>query len=433
MKKLLLLIAFALLVIPMAHPIYGQDGGFGGGDSIDVTGALNGRGGFGRGGFNRGGPIIPDSKSMLSDIRSALNKGKTPLEKSQEMPLKSMLDTELVALTDRIQLLQTTRNQNRGGGGDFPQGGFPGNSDGIGGPGNAALPNALEIEVETLTILKNDDFLDNKLAAVLSPEQLALVQKAKAEDKNNSTCLGGLLDRAASLVQVAGRGNNNFNNRRNGNANNRGSENSNVKSNGQPYCMTAEATATERLEPIRKVLAKGNLPLAVEKEPIAEAFMKSQIKDLEDAIRAGLAKSFNGNRGGNNIVNNRNNNPELVVQSTTDNIYKKAGALLSPAQAESLKKWRYKEIADRGGIETLIGVEAMQDTPLNDEQIARVTAAWPEFQSQIQEASKAAKKKLSPKELDNASTAKVLEMLEPAQVASYESARKYDTEAAAGK
>jgi hypothetical protein len=184
MNKRLIVIAYAILVIPMVRPLHAQDGGFGGGDSIDVTGALNGRGGFGRGGFNRGGPIIPDSKSMLSDIRSALNKGKTPLEKSQEMPLKSM---------------------------------------------------------------------------------------------------------------------------------------------------------------------------------------------------------------------------------------------------------RYKEILDRGGIETLIGVEAMQNTPLNDEQIARVTAAWPEFQSQIQEAAKAVKTKLSTKELDNASTAKVLEMLEPAQVASYESARKYDSEPGAGK
>jgi hypothetical protein len=430
MKKLLLLIASAILFIPMARPIQAQDGGFGGGDSIDVTGALNGRGGFGRGGFNRAAPIIPDSKSMLSDIRSALSKGKTPLEKSQEMPLKSMLDTELVALTDRIQLLQTTRNQNRG---DFPQGGFPGNVEGGGVQGNNAQPNALEIEMETLTILKNDDFLDNKLAAVLSPEQLALVHKAKAEDKDNSTCLGGLLDQATNLAQIAGRGNSNFNNRRNGNANNRGNENSNVKSNGQPFCMTAESTATQRLEPIRKVLAKGNLPLSAEKEPLAEAFMKSQIKDLEDAVRTGLAKSFSGNRGGNNVVNNRNNNPDLVVQSTTDNIYQKAGAMLTPAQAESLKKWRYKEILGRGGIESLIGVEAMQNTPLNDEQIARVTAAWPEFQNQIQETAKEAKKKLSSKELDNASTAKVLEMLEPAQVASYESAKKYDTETASVK
>jgi hypothetical protein len=432
MNKRLVLIAYAILVIPMVRPLHAQDGGFGGGDSIDVTGALNGRGGFGRSGFNRGGPIIPDSKSMLSDIRSALNKGKTPIEKSQEMPLKSMLDTELVALTDRIQLLQANRNQNRGAGGDFPQAGFPVNSDGGGAQANNAQPNTLDIEMETLTILKNDDFLDNKLAAVLSPEQLALVQKTKAEDKDNSTCLGGLLDRAASLSQVAGRGNNSFNNRRNGNANGRGNETSNLKSNGQPFCMAAEATATQRLEPIRRVLAKGNLPLSAEKEPLAEAFMKSQIKDLEDAIRAGLAKSYNGNRGG-NVVNSRNNNPDLVVQSTTDSIYQKAGTLLNPAQAESLKKWRYKEILDRGGIETLIGVEAMQNTPLNDEQIARVTAAWPEFQSQIQEAAKAAKKKSSTKELDSASTAKVLEMLEPAQVASYESARKYDSEGAAGK
>jgi hypothetical protein len=217
MKKLLFSIAVAVLVIPMARPIQGQDGVFGGGDSIDVTGVLNGsRGGFGRGGFNHGGPVIPDSKSMLSNIRSALNKGKTPLEKSQEMPLKSMLDTELVALMDRIQLLQTNRNQRRAAGGDFPQEGFPGNSGGVGTQENNAQPNALEIQVETLTILKNDDFLENKLAGFLSPEQLALVQKAKAEDKNNATRLGGLLDRATSLVQVAGRGNNNFNNRRNG-------------------------------------------------------------------------------------------------------------------------------------------------------------------------------------------------------------------------
>jgi len=431
MKKSMFMIALAILLFPMGHSLRAQDGGFGGGDSIDVTGVLNGRGGGGRGGYNRAGPVIPDSRSMMSDIKSALNKGKTPLEKAQEMPLQSLLDTELVGLSDRIQVLQANRNQNRGGGGDFPGG--PQGADAAGATGNNAQLNALEIQVETLTILKNDDFLDNKLPAFLTPEQVALVRKVKSEDKTNATCLGGLLDRATSLAQASGRGNNNnFNNRRNNNPGNRGIGNADLKSNGQPYCMTSNSTASDRLEPIRKVLANGNLPLAPDKETIAEVFMKSQIKDLEDAMRAGISSSFNGNRGGNN-ANNRNNNPQLVVQTTTDNIYRKVAAMLTPPQVDSLKRARYKEMLERGGVETLIGVESMQDTPLSDEQIARVTAAWPEFQNQIQVSAKAANKKLSAKELDSATSAKILEMLEPAQAASYEAAQKYNPEAASRK
>jgi hypothetical protein len=431
MKKLMFLTALAILIVPMGRFLRAQDVGFGGGDSIDVTGVLNGgRGGGGRGGFNRAAPVIPDSKSMMSDIKSALNKGKTPLEKAQEMPLQSLLDTELVGLSDRIQVLQANRNQNRGG--DFPDR-QQGAADSAGATGNNSQLNALEIQVETLTILKNDDFLDNKLSAFLTPDQVALVRKAKSEDKTNATCLGGLLDRATSLAQASGRGNNNnFNNRRNNNSNNRGNNSADLKSNGQPYCMTSDSTAADRLEPIRKVLANGSLPLAPDKETIAEVFMKSQIKDLEDAMRAGITSSFNGNRGGNN-ANNRNNNPQLVVQTTTDNIYKKVAAMLTPPQVESLKRSRYKELLDRGGAETLIGVEFMQDTPLNDEQIARVTAAWPEFQNQIQASAKASNKKLSAKELDSATTAKVLEMLEPAQAASFEAAQKYNPDAASRK
>jgi phosphoenolpyruvate carboxylase len=81
----------------------------------------------------------------------------------------------------------------------------------------------------------------------------------------------------------------------------------------------------------------------------------------------------------------------------------------------------------RGGIETLIGIEAMQNTPLTDEQIARVTAAWPELRNQLQIAAKTANKNVSAKELDNAAMAKILDMLEPPQVASYKDALKYGT------
>jgi hypothetical protein len=76
-------------------------------------------------------------------------------------------------------------------------------------------------------------------------------------------------------------------------------------------------------------------------------------------------------------------------------------------------------------VEPLVTIEAMQDTPLTDDQIARVTAAWPEFRNQLQSAAKAAKKSMSDKELDMAAMAKVVEMLEPAQAASYQDARKF--------
>jgi phosphoenolpyruvate carboxylase len=100
---------------------------------------------------------------------------------------------------------------------------------------------------------------------------------------------------------------------------------------------------------------------------------------------------------------------------------------LNPPQAESLKDWQYDQFVARGGSETLIGIEAMQNTPLTDDQIARITAAWPELRNQIQAASKAANKNLSAKELDNAVMKKILDMLAPAQIASYQDALKYGT------
>ena len=60
---------------------------------------------------------------------------------------------------------------------------------------NNQQPSAQAIQVDTITSLKNDDFIETKLVGFLTPEQVALVKKAKADDKTNATCLGGLLDR----------------------------------------------------------------------------------------------------------------------------------------------------------------------------------------------------------------------------------------------
>jgi len=389
---------------------------------------------------------------MLSDIQSTLKKGKTPLQKAQEKPVKSLLDQEIVNLSDKIQVLRNANNNNgnNGGfndraGGNFPQGGFPGGAGGgdfAGGfPGGGNFPrgglpggdqaantnlnstaNALNVQVEIIAELKSDDFIENKLPGFLSPEQVALVKKARADDKTNSTCLSGLLDRASNPLQNGGRGNNNR-----GNANFNFNNNT-KKANGQAFCMTAEATADDRLEPIRKVLAAGNLPLAKDKELIAEVFLKSQIKDLDDALRISLTASFTGNRGGGGLPGNRNNNPQQIIESTTDDIYKKVEAMLEPAQAETLKRWHFDQILSRGGIESLIAIEARQDTPLSDVQITRLTAAWPEVRNQIQTAAKSAKKNMSDKELDNAAMAKILDMIEPPQLASYQAARKYSSQ-----
>jgi hypothetical protein len=434
MKRILFVLAITILMVPIHYPLHAQDGGFGGGgDSVDITGILGDRGG--RGGFNgqgnngRGAIQMPESKTLFSDIQSALKKGKTPLDKSQEKPLRSMLDQEVVNLSDRVQLIRQNNNNNNNfdsGGGGF-QGGRGGNFNGTpdqAGGGNNALASTLAVQTETIASLKNDDFIQNKLPAFLTPEQVALIQKVKAADKENATCLGGLLDRISPLNQNnGGRGNNNR-----GNFNNNFNFNNNAKkTNGEAFCMTAEATASDRLEPIRKELAKGNLPLAKDKETIAEAFMKSQIKDLEDSLRTTLTASFSGNRNGGGNSSNRSTNTQLVIQSGTDEIYKKAAAMLNPPQAESLKDWQYDQFVARGGSETLIGIEAMQNTPLTDDQIARITAAWPELRNQIQAASKAANKNLSAKELDNAVMKKILDMLAPAQIASYQDALKYGT------
>src|SRR4051794_30579913 len=114
MKKLLLITAMMVL----AAPLYAQE------DSIDVTNILNGLGGGnnnGRGG--RGNqPQIPVALDMLTEIKTALKNGKTPLvDKAQEKQVQSLLNTEIVALTDQIQVLRgndsnNQNNQNNQGG-----------------------------------------------------------------------------------------------------------------------------------------------------------------------------------------------------------------------------------------------------------------------------------------------------------------------------
>jgi hypothetical protein len=456
MEKFWFRIAFAILMFSLSAVtiLRAQDGGFGGGgpvgDSIDVSGILGDRGGRGGGNFgNRGGSPLPDSKQMYSEIQSILKKGKTPLQKAQEKPLLNLLDQEVVNLSDQIQVLRNNSNDRGGptggfpgggdlppggfpGGGDFPPGGFPGGGDfprggsdvprgGNNGPGpsdNNNQINTLNVQIEALTSIKNDDFIDNKLSSFLSPEQVALVKKAKADDKTNATCLGGMLDHSANLQNNNGGGrggrggSNNFNPPFN--------NNNSKKTDGQPFCMTQEATASARLEPIRKVLAAGNLPLASDKESLAEIFMKSQIKDLEDGLRSSVTGAFPGNRGG----FNRNNSQERIIQSSTDDMYKKVEMMLEPAQAETLKKWHLNQILSRGGVDSLITVEAMQDTPLSDDQIARVNVAFPEYRNQILSAAKSSKQNPSAKDLDNAATAKVLNLLDAKQIASYQAAKK---------
>ena len=442
MKRLLFLTAVAILVIPfsslMSRPAYGQDGGFGG-DTVDLTNLLNGGGNNnGNRGNNNRGPQIPDSKLMYEEIQATLKKGKTPLEDAQKKPLQNLINTEVVALTDKIQLLRNNNGNNN----NFPannnnapaanttaaRGGQPNQPNNA--QNNPQQPSAQAIQIDTITALKNDDFLNTKLSGFLTPEQIALVQKTHAEDKKNETCLGGLLDRYYNQLQNNGRGNNNNNNQNYNNNNNNNNNNQNqTRPNGQKYCMTQTATPAERLEPIRKVLAKGNMPLAADKNTFAEVFMKAQLQDLETALRAGLTNNNQG-RGNNN---NRNNNPQQIIQSSIDGIYKKVEAQLKPEQADVLKMWHYTQMLDRSPIDALIAVNAMQDTPLSDEQIAKVTAAWPELQRQVEDAARAAKKQITQKQREGAAMTKILEMLDPPQVVSYQLAKKYGPEAVSGK
>jgi len=437
MKRLLIFTAATILAIPvfsvLSRPAYGQDGGFGG-DTVDLTNLLNGGGNNGNRGNNNRGPQIPDSKIMFDEIQATLKKGKTPLEDAQKKPIQSLISTEIVALTDKIQLLRNNNGNNN----NFPnntatttnnannRGGQPNQ-----GGNNNNQPSEQAIKIETITTLKNEDFINTKLSGFLTPEQIALVQKTHAEDKKNETCLGGMLDRYYNALQNQGRGNNNNNqnfNNNNNNQNNQTRPGTNLK-----YCMTQNSTPLERLEPIRKVLAKGNMPLAADKNTFAEVFMKAQLQDLEAALRAGLTNNNNQGGGrGNNNNNNRNNNPQQIIQSGIDGIYKKVEAQLKPEQADVLKMWHYTQMLDRTPIDALIAVNAMQDTPLSDEQIAKVTAAWPEYRRQIEEAARAAKKQITEKQRDAAAMQKILEMLEPSQVVSYQLAKKYGPEAAAG-
>jgi hypothetical protein len=442
MKKFRIVVGIAILTAPLCGSVFGQDDF----TSVDLSSILN-QGGNGNRGNNRG-PSIPDSKILFQQIQDTLKKGKTPLEKEQIKPLQSLLDTEIVALTDKLQLM---RNNN----------GYPNNNNNNAANNNAANnkttaakgatptpnpPSEQAIKVDTITSLKNEDFLNTKLALFLSPEQAALIQKAHAEDKNNSTCLGGLLDHYFNQMNNSNRGNNNnnnnnFNNNR-GNSNNSNNNNNNSNSkdalrpNGQKYCMTQEVTPLDRIEPIRKILAKGNLPLAADKNMIAEVVMKAQLQDLDAALRSGLTSNNNNNnnnfnRGNNN--NNNRNNFQQVIQTTTDNLYKKVEASLNPAQADTIKKWHYTEMLSRTPIDALIAVNAMQDTPLSEEQITKVTAAWPELRKEVEAKAKAAKLQITEKQRDSEAMRRILDMIEPEQVASYQLAKKYGPEAVAGK
>src|SRR6185295_8821830 len=110
------------------------------------------------------------------------------------------------------------------------------------------------------------------------------------------------------------------------------------------------------------------------------------------------------------------------IQTSTDHLYKKVWEILTPAQAETLKKWHYNQILNRGGIDALITIEELQGTPLNADQIARVTVAFPEFRNQLQAAAKASNKNTPAKDLDQSAMVKVLAYLEPPQVASFQDA-----------
>jgi hypothetical protein len=426
MKRLMYVIAVAMFMVPvlgLMSPVYAQFDG-----DVDLSGILNGGGerGGNRGGNNRG-PQIPDSAVMFNEIKDTLKKGKTPMDKAQEKPIQSLLNMEIVTLTDKIQTLRNNNNNN-GNNSNFPQ-----NEQGRGGRGGAnnnqpqnAQASEQAIKIDTITSLKNEEFLATKLSGFLSPEQVALIQKTHAEDKSNSTCLGGMLDR---YYQQLNSNNNRGNNNQNYN-NNNNNNNNQTRPNGQKYCMTLQATDSERLEPIRKVLAKGNLPLSKDKDMFAEIFMKAELKDLETALRAGLTNNNNqGGRGNNN--NNRNNNPQQMIQSSIDGMYKKVEEMLKPEQAATLKTWHYTQMLGRTPIDSLIAVNAMQDTPLSDEQITKVTAAWPELRNQIQAQAKAAGVTVDAKKIDGAAMNKILDMLEPSQVASYQLAKKYGAEAVA--
>jgi hypothetical protein len=429
MKKLMFVMAVAIFMIPalgMMSPVYAQFDG-----DVDLSSILNGGGerGGNRGNNNRG-PQIPDGKIMFDEIQATLKKGKTPMEDAQKKPIQNLLNMEIVTLTDKIQLLRNNNNNNNP---NFNNQAQPDQGRGGRGGGNNQPQNPQQsdqaIKIDTITSLKNDDFLATKLPLFLSPEQTALVQKTRAEDKSNSTCLGGLLDRYyQQLNSNNNRGNQNQNYNNNNNNNNNNNQN---RPNGQKYCMTTQATPSERLEPIRKVLAKGNLPLAKDKDMIAEVFMKAELQDLETALRAGLTNNNNQGGRGNNNNNNRNNNPQQMIQSSIDGMYKKVEELLKPDQAAVLKTWHYTQMLGRTPIDSLIAVNAMQDTPLSDEQIAKVTAAWPEYRNQIQQAARAAGKNVDAKTIDSAAMNKILDMLEPSQVASYQLAKKYGAEAVA--
>jgi hypothetical protein len=148
---------------------------------------------------------------------------------------------------------------------------------------------------------------------------VALIKKVKAADKENATCLGGLLDRVSPLNQNnGGRGNNNR-----GNFNNFNFNNNAKKTNGQAFCMTARSDSQRSIGTDPEGTRQGQSPAG--KGQGNDRRSLHEIPDQGSGRRVAnhFDRKFCGNRGGGNNAN-RNTNPQLVIQSGTDEIYKKA-------------------------------------------------------------------------------------------------------------
>lgn len=318
MKRLLSLITAALLVTP----VYAQDD-FGGASlsQSDIDSLLGGGGRGGRGGGQRGGnnvqSILPDPVVMYNQIRDLLKNKKTPLAKDQEKQLQTLLNDETKAIRTALeqeypqlnpnnQQQQNQQNQqNRGNQQNNPQ-------------------NTQTARIDAV-VLKENTALLTQIKADLTPEQVALLDKAEKDKK----CVV-LLDGHYSFLQNGQRGNG-------------------TGQNNRQWCTFGDMTPTQRVAPIRDILKKGNKALTDAQDKKIVSLVEAKLPDLERELRTeGVLNNNNQNRGNqNNNQNNQNNQYQQISNNIVNQIFQSMGIANNNNNNQQQQQQRFEEMLTR--------------------------------------------------------------------------------------
>jgi hypothetical protein len=163
MRKALLAVTIFLLALPaFAQDDFG--GGFGGGFDGVLTGgdidALLGGGNRGNRGNNNNQNNIPNPEQLFLQLKDLLKARKVPLTKDQEKSLRTLLDTETVAMRTDLEAQFQNRGNNRGN-------------------------NNVNILAEIFgSVTKHNTELLTAMKADLTPDQVNLITKAEKDKKS---------------------------------------------------------------------------------------------------------------------------------------------------------------------------------------------------------------------------------------------------------